>query len=85
MGRGIDVEFVNVVVNYDMTTGDNGADQYLHRVGRAGRFGTKGLAVSFIATQEDRKVLDEVQKHFCVQIPVLPDINEIDASWYRYA
>lgn len=45
-GRGIDIERVNVVVNYDMP---DGADQYLHRVGRAGRFGTKGLAISFVS------------------------------------
>lgn len=36
--RGIDVERVNIVLNYDMP---EGADTYLHRVGRAGRFGTK--------------------------------------------
>lgn len=44
-GRGIDIERVNVVINYDMP---DSADQYLHRVGRAGRFGTKGLAISFV-------------------------------------
>jgi len=82
MGRGIDVEFVNVVVNYDMTSD---ADQYLHRVGRAGRFGTKGLSVSFIATQQDREILDAVQQRFSVKIPVLPDIGEIDPNWYRGA
>ena len=53
-GRGIDVERVNIVVNYDMP---DTSDQYLHRVGRAGRFGTKGLAISFIATEEDETVL----------------------------
>jgi len=85
MGRGIDVESINVVVNYDMTTGDDGANQYLHRVGRAGRFGTKGLAVSFISSQEDRAILEKVQDHFSVKIPVLPDLGDIDPSWYRYA
>jgi len=85
MGRGIDVESVNVVVNYDMTNGDSPADQYLHRVGRAGRFGTKGLAISFIATQEEREVLDQVQKRFSVKIPELPEISEIDPSWYHGA
>jgi len=82
MGRGIDVEFVNVVVNYDMT---DESDQYLHRVGRAGRFGTKGLAVSFICTQQDKDVLDAVQKRFSVKIPELPDISDIDPNWYRGA
>jgi len=82
MGRGIDVEHINVVINYDMTSD---ADQYLHRVGRAGRFGTKGLAVSFICTQQDREILEEVQKRFSVKIPELPDISDIDPNWYRCA
>jgi len=82
MGRGIDVEYVNVVVNYDMTSDP---DQYLHRVGRAGRFGTKGLAVSFISTTKDKEILEEVQKRFSVKIPELPDITDIDPNWYRGA
>merc|ERR1712087_520842 len=49
-GRGIDIERVNIVINYDMP--DEG-DSYLHRVGSAGRFGTKGLAISFVGTEED--------------------------------
>ena len=56
LGRGIDVERVNIVFNYDMP---DSSDQYLHRVGRAGRFGTKGLAISFITTDEDKKVMDD--------------------------
>ena len=56
-GRGIDIEKINVVINFDMP---NEADQYLHRVGRAGRFGTKGLAISFISSQEDTDILNEV-------------------------
>ena len=46
-GRGIDIERVNIVINYDFP---DESDQYLHRVGRAGRFGTKGLAISFISS-----------------------------------
>jgi ATP-dependent RNA helicase UAP56/SUB2 len=76
-GRGVDFERVNVVVNYDMA---ENRDSYLHRVGRAGRFGTKGLAISFIATPEDTEVLNDVQAKFVVTIPTLPD--EIDSSTY---
>jgi len=76
-GRGIDIERVNVVFNYDMP--DN-SDTYLHRVGRAGRFGTKGLAISFISAQEDANVLNDVQVRFVVGIPTLPD--QIDSSTY---
>jgi|TARA_B110001450_G_scaffold236291_1_gene241629 ATP-dependent RNA helicase UAP56/SUB2 len=56
-GRGIDVEKINIVINFDMA---GESDQYLHRVGRAGRFGTKGLAISFISNEDDNKILQDV-------------------------
>eukprot|EP00919_Chromeraceae_sp_WS-2016_P046242 GHVR01109895.1.p1 GENE.GHVR01109895.1~~GHVR01109895.1.p1 ORF type:complete len:337 (+),score=66.77 GHVR01109895.1:174-1184(+) len=76
-GRGIDIERVNIVINYDMP---EGSDTYLHRVGRAGRFGTKGLAVTFCASDDDQKVLDDVQRRFEVHVDQMPD--NIDASMY---
>merc|ERR1711981_435097 len=77
-GRGIDIERVNIVFNYDMP---EDSDTYLHRVARAGRFGTKGLAVSFISGDEDdKKILEQVQSRFEVSIQELPD--EIDMSSY---
>merc|ERR1712188_209871 len=57
-GRGIDIERVNIVINYDMP---DESDTYLHRVGRAGRFGTKGLAITFSSSEEDAEVLKKVQ------------------------
>lgn len=42
----------------------NGADTYLHRVGRAGRFGTKGLAITFVASEADSEVLNKVRTLF---------------------
>jgi ATP-dependent RNA helicase UAP56/SUB2 len=79
-GRGIDISRVNVVINYDMP---DSADQYLHRVGRAGRFGTKGLGISFVSSERDATVLNDVQKRFVVRIETLPD--QIDASTYMNA
>jgi len=76
-GRGIDIERVNVVISYDMP---ENSDTYLHRVGRAGRFGTKGLAISFVSSDQDAIVLNSVQSRFVVEINKLPD--EIDASAY---
>ena len=88
--RGIDVEQVNIVINYDfpvaqpdeknpeLTPEEIAADTYLHRVGRAGRFGNRGLAVSFLETDADRRVFDIVQSRFKVQIEELPD--EIDPA-----
>lgn len=76
-GRGVDIERVNIVINYDMPPQ---SDTYLHRVGRAGRFGTKGLAISFVSSEEDSGVLESVQSRFEVEITPLPDT--IDSSTY---
>lgn len=77
-GRGIDIERINLAVNYDLPPE---ADQYLHRVGRAGRFGTKGLAVSFVSTEDDQKVLDKIQERFEVNIAPFPE-EGVDPSTY---
>ncbi|RZC53776.1 hypothetical protein C5167_012622 [Papaver somniferum] len=77
VGRGIDIERVNIVINYDMP---DSADTYLHRVGRAGRFGTKGLAITFVASASDSDVLNQVQERFEVDIKELPE--QIDTSTY---
>ncbi|KAF0302660.1 Spliceosome RNA helicase Ddx39b [Amphibalanus amphitrite] len=76
-GRGMDIERVNIVFNYDMP---EDSDTYLHRVARAGRFGTKGLAITFISDEANAKILNDVQDRFDVNITELPD--EIDLSSY---
>ena len=80
VGRGIDIERVNIVINYDMP---EGADSYLHRVGRAGRFGTKGLAITFCASATDSETLNSVQERFEVDIKELPE--QIDTATYMPA
>lgn len=79
-GRGIDIERVNIVINYDMP---DESDSYLHRVGRAGRFGTKGLALTFVATDEDSEVLKKAQERFEVNIGEMP--GQIDTTSYLNA
>ncbi|KAK4490908.1 hypothetical protein RD792_001625 [Penstemon davidsonii] len=79
VGRGIDIERVNIVINYDMP---DSADTYLHRVGRAGRFGTKGLAITFVSSASDSDVLNQVQERFEVDIKELPE--QIDTSTYTF-
>jgi ATP-dependent RNA helicase UAP56/SUB2 len=76
-GRGIDVERVNIVINYDCPPD---ADSYLHRVGRAGRFGTKGLAITFQSSEADQQVMSAIQLRFEVAVPELPD--HIDPASY---
>ncbi|GMM30439.1 ATP-dependent RNA helicase [Martiniozyma asiatica (nom. inval.)] len=77
-GRGIDIERINLAINYDMPTE---ADQYLHRVGRAGRFGTKGLSISFIANETDDEVLNAIQDRFDVKMQEFPE-EGVDPSTY---
>lgn len=89
-GRGIDIQKVNVVINFDMT---EVADQYLHRVGRAGRFGTKGVAITFIdpdtkdevvggkQVHADATVMAEVSKRFEVKCEEYP-ADGIPESYY---
>ncbi|KAH8120505.1 ATP-dependent RNA helicase SUB2 [Phellopilus nigrolimitatus] len=76
-GRGIDVERVNIVINYDSPSD---ADSYLHRVGRAGRFGTKGLAITFVSSEADQTVMAQIQSRFEVAVPELPE--KIDSASY---
>ncbi|EER02287.1 helicase, putative [Perkinsus marinus ATCC 50983] len=76
-GRGIDIERVNIVINYDIP---DSSDQYLHRVGRAGRFGTKGLAITFVSSEEDTDMLNQVQARFEVTVGELP--AQIDVTSY---
>lgn len=65
------------MLNYDMP---DSTDTYLHRVGRAGRFGTKGLAITFLANSDECDVMNDVQKRFAVQIKDLP--NKLDPTSY---
>lgn len=67
-GRGVDVEKVNMVINYDFP---KTSSDYLHRVGRAGRFGTNGITVSFVSGEEDEKVFNEVESRFETKMLVI--------------
>ena len=78
--RGVDFERVNIVINYDTPST---VEQYLHRVARAGRFGTKGLALTFVSSKSDSVILEQVQTRFEVEVGELP--AEIDRSLYTNA
>lgn len=77
-GRGIDIERINLAINYDLPAD---ADSYLHRVGRAGRFGTKGLSISFVSNEADENVLSEIEKRFEAKVPQYPE-GGVDSSSY---
>ena len=77
-GRGIDIERINLAINYDLPAD---ADSYLHRVGRAGRFGTKGLSISFVSSETDESVIKQIEERFQAPIPPYPE-GGVDSSTY---
>jgi len=68
LSRGIDVQQVSLVINYDLPTQP---ENYLHRIGRGGRFGRKGVAINF-STQEDERMLQDIQRFYNTVIEELP-------------
>ncbi|KAI3989942.1 hypothetical protein MKX01_003645 [Papaver californicum] len=75
VGRGIDIERVNIVINYDMP---DSADTYLDIfVGRAGRFGTKGLAITFVLSASDSDVLNQTLKSFHSKFILLHTLSSL--------
>merc|ERR1712066_448737 len=74
LARGIDVQQVSLVINYDLP---NNRESYLHRIGRSGRFGRKGVAINFV-TQEDVRALREIEQFYNTQIEEIPmDVSEL--------
>ena len=63
LARGIDVQQVSLVINYDLPTN---RENYIHRIGRGGRFGRKGVAINFVTTEDVRMLRDIERKFFCL-------------------
>lgn len=67
-GRGLDVQQVSLVINYDLPTS---REQYIHRIGRSGRFGRKGVAINF-ACDDDLPTLRDIEQYYGTQIDEMP-------------
>jgi ATP-dependent RNA helicase DDX19/DBP5 len=83
LARGIDVPAVTLVVNYELPVNfkTSGAEYetYIHRIGRTGRFGLRGVAVNLI-TRRDRRLLDDIQQHYkCTMKQLNGDIDEMES------
>ncbi|ELW63020.1 ATP-dependent RNA helicase DDX19B [Tupaia chinensis] len=81
--RGIDVEQVSVVINFDLPVDKDGNpdnETYLHRIGRTGRFGKRGLAVNMVDSKHSMGILHRIQEHFNKKIERLDtdDLDEIE-------
>ena len=71
LARGVDVPEIQIVINFDVPTQGNRGEprtgdpeNYLHRIGRTGRFGTKGIAISLYDRDEDREYLQQILDHY---------------------
>lgn len=68
LARGIDVQQVSLVINYDLPTN---RENYIHRIGRSGRFGRKGVSINFI-TKGDIQYLRDIETFYNTQIEEMP-------------
>ncbi|KAK6198752.1 eukaryotic initiation factor 4A-12 [Scheffersomyces amazonensis] len=66
--RGIDVQQVSLVINYDLPLDK---ENYIHRIGRSGRFGRKGVAINLV-TKDDRMALRDIEKYYSIKIKEMP-------------
>lgn len=74
LARGIDVQQVGLVINFELP---QQKENYIHRIGRAGRFGRKGTAINFVLPR-DARFLKEIQDHYNTQIDEMPtDLDEL--------
>jgi translation initiation factor 4A len=74
LARGIDVQQVSLVINYDLPIN---RENYIHRIGRSGRFGRKGVAINFV-TDEDEPCLRELEMFYNTKVEELPmDVGDI--------
>ncbi|KAF8764615.1 DEAD-box helicase Dbp80 like protein [Argiope bruennichi] len=79
--RGIDIEQVTLVVNFDLPVTINkeaDCETYLHRIGRSGRFGKRGIAINMVEKEEDLQILKNIEDHFGRKIVKL-DADDVDA------
>jgi translation initiation factor 4A len=74
LARGIDVHAVSLVINYDLPIN---RENYIHRIGRSGRFGRKGTAINFVAN-EDEAQMQEIEQFYHTKIEELPmDLGQV--------
>ena len=93
LSRGIDVQSVSMVVNYDVPdkpgrtarTFEADPQTYLHRIGRTGRFGRVGVAITFVSNRQDWDKLMEIQRYFGTEIIKVPteDWDEVEETVTR--
>jgi superfamily II DNA/RNA helicase len=68
LARGIDIQQISLVINYELPIQ---RENYIHRIGRSGRFGRKGVAINLICKEEEG-FLKDIETHYSTKIVALP-------------
>merc|ERR1712003_468348 len=68
LARGIDVQQVSLVINFDLPSN---MENYLHRIGRSGRFGRRGVVINFV-TNNDVRLLKDIERYYQTKIEEMP-------------
>ncbi|PWN95047.1 P-loop containing nucleoside triphosphate hydrolase protein [Tilletiopsis washingtonensis] len=84
IARGIDIMQVTMVINYDMPltqSGEPDAETYLHRIGRTGRFGRKGISINFVHDQQSWRHMTGIEQALKCSITRVQtdDIDEMES------
>ncbi len=75
LARGIDVQTVSMVVNYEMSPS---RENYFHRIGRCGRYGRKGVSINLLCGEGELAMQRDIERHYDITVPELPeDLDQI--------
>ena len=71
LSRGIDIQQISIVINYDIP---KEIESYIHRIGRSGRYGRKGIAINFV-TNYDKEKIQQIESYYSTEIQELPGLD----------
>lgn len=76
LARGIDVQQVSLVINYELPLQ---RENYIHRIGRSGRFGRKGCAINLLLEGEECRMMGDIEKYYSTHIEEMPDPKAVNS------
>lgn len=80
LSRGVDIAAVSTVINYDLPTDRFNLvdpETYMHRIGRTGRFGRKGIAINFVYDEQSVSILNQLEKYYSKSIEKVDDVEAL--------
>jgi len=84
LSRGVDVRAITAVINYDLPTDKTNTEadpeSYLHRIGRTGRFGTKGIAINLVYDDNTMRVLNDLERYYDKKIQLVAEVEQLEEA-----